>query len=200
MEQREVKWCNTHDIPWASHVDLGVVLTGCEPGKRYMVTNVETEQIVDSAEPNPNPLDKFREAFKEGGPEDLIITDKMPTPTMGQLNKPVPQLSSSGHWAKGQEYVPDSGECAGHTVEVINPRLQALRKVTFERDNEHRTLTGLIECVQVRCTKCFRSWRFPAAAELLGVDEIPSQEYQTNLARRIFDEIVGNGGLDELAE
>ncbi len=172
MEQREVEWCNVHDIPWASHAELGVTLSGCEKGSRFMVTNVDVSEVKEAVE--------------------IAQQASMP--------KPVHELSTSGHWARGQIYQPTSGDCAGHPVEVINPRLPALRQVTFERDDEKRTLTGLIECVQVRCTKCFRSWRFPAVAVLpQALDDPLDEEYRTSLAQRIFDEIMGNGGEERLA-
>ena len=40
---REVKWCNVHDIAWASHPEVGVSFDGCVPGVRFVADAIHRE-------------------------------------------------------------------------------------------------------------------------------------------------------------
>lgn len=40
---REVKWCNVHDIAWASHPEVGVSFDGCVPGVRFIADPMDGE-------------------------------------------------------------------------------------------------------------------------------------------------------------
>lgn len=81
------------------------------------------------------------------------------------------EVSESGRWEKGVCYIPGSGECEGHIVEVVNPEVELIYRGTTMREirpgvSKRVAVEGPVLSVLVRCTDCFRSWSFFETEEL----------------------------------